>query len=709
MLIDFLMINLRSITRARRKARQRVPRIVLMSATLDTQLFANYFTEHGLDGAVKPCPSISVPGRLFPVKEYYLTDILHNINQTYPGKVDNLLNYTTATRSDMAWYLKTERALASNNNCGTAGVSTGASGIDWKAGARDYDEREEDVTLEREESFIPLDLVSATIGHICKTSGGGAILVFLPGLDELVKTKAALLERSIYGLNFADASEFRIHMLHSSVPHEAQEEVFASVPHGCRKIILSTNIAETSVTIPDVRFVVDTGKLRETRYDQVRRITRLQTVWVSKSNIRQRGGRAGRVQDGNYYGLFSRERYDSLKAAGLPELLRSDLLETCLSVKAQRFSESVGNFLAQAIEPPSPSAVRAAISELKALEALTSDEQLTDLGRLLSRLPVHPSLGKMIVLGIVFRCLDPMLLLSAASEEKSIFTRPVEERAQANEARKSFSGFSSDQISFLRAFNEMRHHRDTQGSSAFQAYARRKYLHVGAFRNIERCAQQIEAILIEAHLAPNRSARATPRAKLNGFGGRDLNINSENLTIVRALLVAGFHPNLSAKTNAGKAAFRTPNEPTVFVHPSSLNRIKKKDAYDVGTLFTYSKLAKSGDGNAIFFRDSTKVTPLLAVLFGGHVRLVGNVLTIDDWLSFRVTSEDEDARAAKVILEYRKARDRLLNIAFRSLTQGYGESDQPYLADIPLVDMFAKGMVDLLDLENSGDQFLLAE
>jgi len=124
------------------------------------------------------------------------------------------------------------------------------------------------------------------------------------------------------GVNFADPSKFKLCLVHSGL-RDKQFEAFARVPAGCRKIIIATNIAETSITIPEVQHVIDSGKHKEYGYLHASKMTSLSTVWISKSNAKQRAGRAGRVQNGNYYALFSRARYESLKAVQSPEIHRA--------------------------------------------------------------------------------------------------------------------------------------------------------------------------------------------------------------------------------------------------------------------------------------------------------------------------------------------------------------------------------------------------
>ena len=716
-LIDFLLILLKKSMLKRRALGKHTPQVVLMSATMDTDLFASYFKSDVPGKGVVDCPSLSVPGRTFPVRERYIDEILQDmVEMKTPLSV---LNSDPKTGD----FLEAEQAFQRDNRSdiiqsGTQepkGLTLDRAVIDWRRERKVTSDGELVVLNEKENALVPFGLVAATVAHIAKTTREGAILVFLPGLEEIVQVENEL-KRSDLGVNLMDTSRYQIYMLHSSIA-ASQQTVFDKVPEGCRKIILSTNIAETSVTIPDVQHVVDTGKLREKQYDQIRRITMLLCTWISKSNSKQRAGRAGRVQDGNYYALFSKERYDSFRAIGLPELLRTDLQETCLDIKAQAFDTPVREFLADAIEPPRPKSVDASVVNLQALDALTDDERITPLGRLLAALPVHPTLGKMIVLGIIFRCLDPMLILGAASAERSLFLNPPEARAQANASKLSFvEGSGSDHIALLNAVRELRHLRDTHGEGVMRDFAIRNFLHQNAFRTIDSTAKQIEEILVQAGLIPF----TPPHSRRNSqFGDPSLNENSHKVPLIKALNLAGLHPNLAVTLSGGRL-FRTPGEINTMVHPSSTNApkdnakgVSKDRAQRVGapagTLYTYSSLAKSNDGNSLFLRDTTESTPLQAALFGGKLQRNserGNIIEIDDWLPFYVSSPDR--RTAKTIIEFRKALERLLAIAFNDLgktaeRRRTGEQ-VTYLADEKVREGFASGLVEVLDRDITVDE-----
>ena len=714
MLIDFLLILLKKNIKRRQALGKSNPQVVLMSATLDTELFASYFHSNIPGKGTLNCPSLSVPGRTFPVHERYLDEILKEMSAVKSSTHVKAMYADLHTRE----YLDVETQFRNANPTKSSpelasGTRKDMSLIDWRRERNSIDtEGLVDPVVEKENALIPFGLIACTIAHIARTSQEGAVLVFLPGLAEIVKIEEALKYQDL-GVDFNDATKFKICLLHSSLP-AGQTTVFDPVPEGCRKIILGTNIAETSITIPDVQYVIDTGKLREKQFDQGRSYSQLACTWISKSNSKQRAGRAGRVQNGNYYALFTQERYEKLRAIGLPEILRTDLQEICLQVKAQAFETPIREFLAEAIEPPNPKSVDAAIHKLKALDALRAeDEAITPLGRLLSSFPVHPSLGKMIFLGIIFRCLDPIIVLGAASAERSLFNNPIDCRDEATRSKHSYAqGSGSDHLAILNAFQGLRSVRKDMGDYALKDVARRNFLHLNSFKSIEAAAQQIEDILVEARLIPRNPYSGGVKFQ---FGWPSLNENSDKIPLVKALIYAGLHPNL-AINNQG-SGFRTVSEKNCFVHGSSLHASfggKGRKGYNGlprNTLFMYSSMMRSNDASSLFLRDVTEATPLTASLFGGKLKqheARGNIIEVDDWLPFYVASPDR--RTTKIIIEFRKSLERLLTVAFNELDSlsaakkknpvtGFPErgEQETYWADDQTRKFFAKGLVDVLE------------
>jgi hypothetical protein len=187
---------------------------------------------------------------------------------------------------------------------------------------------------------IDTSLIERLIRKICTSNTAGisldqqgSILIFLPGWEEITRTRECLEASSFFG----DSTKFLLLPLHSMIPSIEQKKVFQSPKPGVRKIILATNIAETAITINDVVFVIDCGRVKEKSYDPYNNVSTLQTAWISKSSARQREGRAGRCQPGVCYHLYSKVRANALPDFQLPEIKRTSLEELCLQVRRNFF------------------------------------------------------------------------------------------------------------------------------------------------------------------------------------------------------------------------------------------------------------------------------------------------------------------------------------------------------------------------------------
>jgi len=241
--------------------------------------------------------------------------------------------------------------------------------------------------------------------------------------------------------------------LHSILTLEEQRLGFKPPPAGARKIVLATNVAETSITIPDVVYVVDGGRCKQRIYDPVNKLSMLAGEWISQASAEQRRGRAGRVRPGVCYRLYPRPLYSALPAYGVPELQRVPLEELCLQILHLGLGDPF-LFLAQAMDPPEPRAVKSALEVLQNLGAVrerrastearggsgSSDQgagvrdagrwELTPLGHCLAQLPLEPHLGKMLVMGATLGVLDPVLTMAAAASVHEPFIRPPADQAE---------------------------------------------------------------------------------------------------------------------------------------------------------------------------------------------------------------------------------------------------------------------------------------
>ncbi|KUI63563.1 ATP-dependent RNA helicase DHX36 [Cytospora mali] len=670
-IIDFTLTVLKRAVTDRLARGLKVPRITLMSATLDTELFAGYFKNLDNDGQPTRAPVLSVPGRTFPVSEKHLGDVLAEIQGMWPGNELGLLRNDRNTTK----YIEMEDSFAGthmNRPLPPKQDTDIISAIDWKPKPV-YDDASASA---KEDTILPAGLIATTIGHVLRTTTDGAVLVFFPGLTEIQAIEKILRTQSVLGVNVSDETKYKLFLLHSSIP-DSQRTVFEKPSPGIRKVILSTNIAETSVTIPDVQYVIDTGKVRQIQYDNSTRVSWLQNSWISKSNAKQRAGRAGRVQNGHYLALYSKARHESMSAIGVPELLRSDLQSTCLAVKATIRGVGVADFLADAIDPPNPVSVKEAMTRLVDLGALTPDHaNLTALGNLLASLPVHPALGKMIVLGIMFKCLDPVLVIGAAAEERGLFVMAPDVKSSSLRSKADFAGETgSDHLAIYNAFCHVREYYSPDNDSHARRVAQSAYIHFGAWKAIHRASQQIQDILQETGVLRQDEIYSRD----NMIGDRAWNINSHKPHIIKAILLAGLQPNIGLKKRPSHRLVILGDRPAA--EPSNFSVLRaNRTSWTENSLVAFTNVAKSTDGRSFSLRELSIVQPLAVALFGGTFVPNGpidrsNIFTVNKWLQLYVSGGSAPSRRSGLniqaqIYALRQNMDRVLKVAFEDLIKG---------------------------------------
>nr|KAF6281853.1 DExH-box helicase 34 [Pipistrellus kuhlii] len=272
----------------------------------------------------------------------------------------------------------------------------------------------------------------------------GDLLVFLSGMAEI---SAVLEAAQAYA---SHTQRWVVLPLHSTLSVADQDKVFDVAPPGVRKCILSTNIAETSVTIDGIRFVVDSGKVKEMSYDSQAKLQRLQEFWISQASAEQRKGRAGRTGPGVCFRLYAESDYDAFAPYAVPEIRRVALDALVLQMK----SMSVGDPRTfPFIEPPPPASLETAILYLRDQGALDSSEALTPIGSLLAQLPVDVVIGKMLILGSMFRLAEPVLTIAAALSVQSPFTRSAQNNPEGAAARRPLESDLGDPFTLFNVFN----------------------------------------------------------------------------------------------------------------------------------------------------------------------------------------------------------------------------------------------------------------
>ncbi|XP_023218184.1 putative ATP-dependent RNA helicase DHX30 isoform X2 [Centruroides sculpturatus] len=296
---------------------------------------------------------------------------------------------------------------------------------------------------------VNVDLIVELIKRIDETKPPGAILCFLPGWQEI-----KLVNNKLQNV-LSDKLQYHIHTLHSLIPHNQQSEVFNSVPSNVRKIILATNIAETSLTINDVVYVIDTGCHRELNYNPNNGLSILSTQWISKANVRQRKGRAGRVQCGECYHLFTEDIMNDMPDFPKPEMMRISLENLIIDSKIYNPNISALEFLSEAVQAPNIESIKCSINDLQQMNILNENENLTILGKYASHFALHPRLSKAIIYSALFRCINPVLTIAAMLTGKNPFNVNLEDNAAIREIRKKYdTNCFSDHLSFVNLYND---------------------------------------------------------------------------------------------------------------------------------------------------------------------------------------------------------------------------------------------------------------
>lgn len=317
--------------------------------------------------------------------------------------------------------------------------------------------------------------------------------------------------------------------LHSQMPTVDQKQIFERPPNGIRKIILSTNIAETSITIDDVVFVIDCGRIKVNNFNLETQTQTLLPQWVSLANADQRKGRAGRVQPGICFHLFTRARRMVLDKYLKPEVLRTRLEDVILMMKVLQLGKAEPFFM-RLLDPPDPSAVTVSLDLLKRLNALDDNENLTPLGYHLGKLPLGPQMGKMLLMGAIFSCLDPVLSVAAFLDFKDPFQMPLGKERIADKKKLELSnGQQSDHLLFYEAlsqFEELDHYERKQ-------FCWEYFLSQNTLNLLSGMKKQFMEYLYELNFVPNTDPKC-----------RECNKNSDNLSLIKAVICAGLYPNV---------------------------------------------------------------------------------------------------------------------------------------------------------------------
>ncbi|KAL2017572.1 hypothetical protein VTK56DRAFT_1945 [Thermocarpiscus australiensis] len=618
---DFLLSIIRDVLHERRDLK-----LILMSATLDAASFRDYFTADRQDVTVG---TVEISGRTYPVQDYYLDDVIR------------MTGFNLGNRND--YY--------------DDGFSSNPSG----------DQQADPInkTIQKLGSRINYDLLVETVkgidADLSATQKAGGILIFLPGVAEINRACNAL--RSTASLHVLP--------LHASLETREQRKVFAAAPPGKRKVVVATNVAETSITIDDIVAVIDSGRVKETSFDPQNNMRKLEETWASRAACKQRRGRAGRVQAGKCYKLYTRNLESQMAERPDPEIRRVPLEQLCLAVRAMGIRD-VSHFLSRAPTPPEATAVEGAISMLRRMGALDGDE-LTALGRQLALIPADLRCGKLMVYGAIFGCLDDCVTIAAILSTKSPFLSPAEKRDEAKQAKMRFARGDGDLLTDLRAYQEWdAMMADRLPLRKIRQFCDDNFLSFPTLSDIASTRTQFYSALSEMGIIPpNYTPPSSSSSSPPPPPSSQTSSSSSSTPLLRALTASAFAPQICRiqfpdkkfATSVSGAVELDPEARTiryfardngrVFVHPGSTLFDSQGFAGNAAFLSYFSLISTS----KVFVRDLTPFNAYTLLLFAGPIELdtQGRGLVVDGWLRLRGW-----ARIGVLVSRLRGLIDRLI-------------------------------------------------
>ncbi|XP_024080639.1 probable ATP-dependent RNA helicase spindle-E [Cimex lectularius] len=492
---DFLLIVLKMLLRVNGNR----TKVILMSATINTDKFAEYFSKTVRNEKIEP-PVIELTRETkFPVSCYYLDSLIDRV----PLKAPNVLyNEPTITKEAYEFAIMLVEVF-----------------------------HKIDIQEHKRVPFL------------------GSVLIFLPGLQEIETLYEMLSKRKAIEKN--PEEEWMICPLHSSVTFDEQIKVFKLPPRRTRKIILATNIAESSITVPDVKYVIDFCLMRMQVQECDSSYSSLQLSWISKNQGQQRAGRVGRVMPGRVYRLVPEAIYEDFEEECIPELVRCPLDSLVLKAKQLKMGPPVA-ILGRAMDPPDLSNIYRTVLNLKEMGALCltvdgeykeDDGDLTFIGVIMASLPLDTHLSKLIILGHMFSCLKECVIMASAMAVKSIFSTPFKQQLAAYSSKLSWADSSfSDPVAFLNVYWLWRHKTTMgmfkrTGAISEHEWAKKYFVQVKSLKEIARLENEILERLKRLNIEVGREEIQN-----------DLYTEKDKALILKLVLAGAAYPNFFSRS-----------------------------------------------------------------------------------------------------------------------------------------------------------------
>jgi ATP-dependent RNA helicase DHX8/PRP22 len=391
-------------------------------------------------------------------------------------------------------------------------------------------------TKDPETDYLEASLV--TIMQIHLSEPPGDILLFLTGQEE-IDTSAEVLYERMKNLG-PQVPELIILPVYSALPSEMQSRIFEPAPPGARKVVIATNIAETSITIDGIFYVVDPGFVKQNAYDPKLGMDSLVVVPISQAQARQRAGRAGRTGPGKCYRLYTESAYrNEMLPNTVPEIQRTNLTDTVLKLKAMGINDLL-NF--DFMDPPPTQTLITALQNLYYLSALDEEGLLTRIGRKMAEFPLEPSLAKMLLLSVELQCSEEILTIVAMLSVQNVFFRPKEKQQVADQRKARFNQPEGDHLTLLTVYNGW------AGAQFSNAWCYENYIQARSMRRAQDVRKQMVGIMDRYH--------------------QDIVSCKKQYNMVRKAICAGFFSHAAKKDP--QEGYKTIVEGTpIYIHPSS--------------------------------------------------------------------------------------------------------------------------------------------
>ncbi|KAM5352704.1 hypothetical protein ACJ41O_005426 [Fusarium nematophilum] len=382
-----------------------------------------------------------------------------------------------------------------------------------------------------------------TTFQIHTTQGKGDILIFLTGQDEIEAAEQEIAETA--KKLGSRIKELVICPIYANLPSELQSKIFEPTPEGARKVVLATNIAETSLTIDGIVYVIDPGYVKENVYNPATGMSNLVVVPCSRASANQRSGRAGRVGPGKCFRLYTKFAYmNEMDESTTPEIQRTNLNGVVLQLKSLGINELL-DF--EFMDPPPTEALIGALNQLFALQALNHRGELTKLGRQMAEFPTDPMLAKAVLAADKEGCVEEVLsIVSMLGEASALFFRPKDKKIHADSARNRFTvKDGGDHITLLNVWNQW------VDSDFSPVWSKENFLQQRSLTRARDVRDQLAKLCERVEVAPSTCG-------------------ASNLRPIKRAITAGFFPNAARLQRSGDSYRTVKNNTTVWIHPSSV-------------------------------------------------------------------------------------------------------------------------------------------